>query len=1043
MSADGDGTPFGRYGLIELLGRGGMGEVWRAHDTVTDRVVAIKLLPANFSENQEFQERFRREAHAAARLDTPHVVPIYDYGEIDGQLFVSMRLIQGSNLQAVLADGPLEPARAVRVIEQVATALHAAHEVGLLHRDVKPSNILLDKNDFAYLIDFGIARAADDTRLTKTGNTIGTFAYVAPERLGQQGSEDARADIYALACVLYECLTGSPPFSGDDMAWLIAAHLSIPPPQPSAAQPNISPQFDQVIATGMAKNPDQRYATTVDLADAARAAITVPIPEPTPPVVPPGGAPTLVEEPAAREPGLVVLAPPVTQHPAYAPAPDPTLVPALRGLDVSPGNLRAATASFIGRESEVAEVQAVVKTHRLMTLTGVGGVGKTRLAVEVAARLADEFPDGVWFFDLAAVTDPAAVPDAVAAVLGIIQQPGKSVANSVAAALEGRVRLLVFDNCERVLDSVADLVEAILAASTTVTILATSREGLGVSDEQVWRVPSLDVSSGTESAAVNLFLDRARSVASDFSLAQPGEADAVVDICRCLDGIPLAIELAASRMASMTAIEVRDRLDQRFRLLVGSRRGLARHQTLRHAVAWSYDHLEDEEKTLLARCSVFAGGFDLQSACAVMGSDDDFATLDLLDALVRKSLLVADRSSGRTRFSMLETIRQFAQEQLVAGGQASEVRAAHARYFAGREADIMALWDSPRQREAYTWFSTEFANLRAAFRWAADHGDLAAAAAIATCALLGYMVDNYEPIAWAEELIEPARALDHPRLATLYVQAAQCYTTGRIDEAVGYAEAGQTVIGSGGKVPFGAEGLLSAVYLFIGQPERNVEWCRAQLARGRDTHTITRYRLVVALTIAGAGEEARAAANGLIDAAEATHNPYLLANALYAYGFAFRDADPAGALAALRRGLVIAQDSGNRFVESHLATLLSRLEAEHGDPLAALDHITLGIRNFYDSGNVALVRSALATLAVFLDRRGRLEPAAIIAGFAFSPLTAAAFSQLSISITHLRDVLGDQTYESLAGKGETMNTAAMVTYAYDQIDQVRAELNAV
>src|SRR6202043_3260254 len=179
--------------------------------------------------------------------------------------------------------------------------------------------------------------------------------------------------------------------------------------------------------------------------------------------------------------------------------------PPLRALDTSPGNLRPATTSFIGRESEAGEVQAAMKAHRLVTLTGVGGVGKTRLALEVAGRLVDEFPDGVWFFELAAVTDPAAVSDAVAAVLGITQQPGKTVTESVASALEGRVRLLVFDNCEHVVDSVADLVEAILAASATVTILATSREGLGVSEEQLWRVPSLDVNSGTESAAVNLF----------------------------------------------------------------------------------------------------------------------------------------------------------------------------------------------------------------------------------------------------------------------------------------------------------------------------------------------------------------------------------------------------------------------------------------------------------------------------------------------------------------------------------------------------------
>jgi len=720
-----------------------------------------------------------------------------------------------------------------------------------------------------------------------------------------------------------------------------------------------------------------------------------------------------------------------------------TEFPPLRALDASPGNLRTQITSFVGRESEVTEVEAALRAHRLVTLTGVGGVGKTRLALEVASRLADEFPDGVWFFELAAVTDPAAVPDAVAAVLGITQQPGKTVTESVASALEGRSRLLVFDNCEHVVDSVADLVGAILAASVTVTILATGREGVGVREEQLWRVPSLDVTSGTESAAVHLFVDRAQSVVSDFSLAQPGEADAVVEICRRLDGIPLAIELAASRMASMTASDVRDRLDHRFRLLVGSRRGLARHHTLRHAVAWSYDLLDDAEKVLLERCSVFAGGFDLESACAVAGSDqDEFEVLNLLDALVRKSLLVADRSSGHARFSMLETIRQFAEEQLVAHGEASEIRAAHSRYFAGREADIMALWDSPRQRDAYDWFTIELANLRTAFRWATDHGDLDVAATIATyVGLLGNLVGNFEPIAWAEELIEPARAVDHPRLATLYMQAALCWFVGRIEEAVGYAEAGQTVIGTGHyEVPFGLEGGLGLVYVVIGQPERCVEWCRAQLARGHDPLTVTRAWLVLALSHAGAGEQARAAANGLIDAAEATHNPWALAYALRAYGFVFGDVDPVRALEALRRGLVIAQDSGNRVVESQLATPLSRIEAEHGDPLAALDHITLAIRHFDDSGNVGLIRNPLATLAVFLDRLGRLEPAATIAGFAFDPHTASLVPQLSTVITHLRDVFGDQTYELLARKGETMTTATMVTYAYDQIDQARTEL---
>ncbi len=719
--------------------------------------------------------------------------------------------------------------------------------------------------------------------------------------------------------------------------------------------------------------------------------------------------------------------------------------PALRALDTSPGNLHPAATSFIGRDAELAEVQAALREHRVVTLTGVGGVGKTRLALEVAARLADEFPDGVWFFELAAVADPGAVPDAVAAVLGITQQPGKSVSESVAAALEGRVRLLVFDNCEHVRDAAADLVGAILAASATVAILATSREGLGVADEQLWTVPSLDVDTGTDSAAVTLFIDRARTVAQRFSLANADEADAVVEICRRLDGIPLAIELAASRMASMTVSEVRDRLDQRFRLLVGSRRGLPRHQTLRHAVAWSYDLLDEPEKALLDRCSVFAGGFDLQSACAVMGSEDDFATLDLLDALVRKSLLVADRSSGRTRFSMLETIRQFAEEQLAASGAAEEVRAAHARHFAGREADILALWDSPRQRDAYDWFSIELANLRTAFRWAADHGDLDVAAAIASYAgWLGYLVENYEPMAWVEEIIEPAHAVDHSRLAFLYLVASQCYATGRVEDAVRYSEAGQMAMRSGrGEVPFGLQTLLVAAYIMIGQAERAVESLRAQLAGARHPHAFARISLVIGLKTAGFDGEAMAAATGLIDAAEATHNPWTLSYALLAYSLAFRDADPDRAREALRRGLIVAQDSGNRGNATHVASALARLEAKLGDPLAALEHSAVAIRNYHESGNTTHMRAPLADLAAKLDRLGHHESAATIAGFALSPLTVMISPDINTAIAHLREVLGDQTYESLARQGETMTTAAMVTYAYDQIDQARAELNAV
>jgi serine/threonine protein kinase len=347
------GTQFGRYRLLELLGRGGMGEVWRAHDTATDRVVALKVLPAHLAHDEVFKERFRREAHAAAKLNEPHVVPIHNYGEIDDRLYVDMRLIEGRDLQALLGDGPLNAARAVRIIEQVAMALYAAHKVGLVHRDVKPSNILVADFDFAYLIDFGIARGAGETRLTDTGGMIGTWHYMAPERL-TSGHADARSDIYALACVLHECLTGRRPFPGDSLEQQVAAHLTTPPPRPSITRRGVPAEFDGVVAKGMAKNPAARYPTTMDLANAARAATTTPIPRP--PSLPPG--------PVIQPAGFPVAAPSQGRIPAAAPPALPTRSRRKVGWLVG-----AAAAVILA----VAAVIAVVLTSSSTTPTSTNG----------------------------------------------------------------------------------------------------------------------------------------------------------------------------------------------------------------------------------------------------------------------------------------------------------------------------------------------------------------------------------------------------------------------------------------------------------------------------------------------------------------------------------------------------------------------------------------------------------------------------------------------------------------------------------------------
>lgn len=271
-----EGTPFGRYRLIEVIGQGGMGKVFRAYDPELEREVAIKVLPGEVAAQPGYRERFRREARVAARLIDPHVIPIFESGEIDGQLYLVMPVISGVDLGAVLkSDGPMPLKRAVRVIEQLAEALDTAHAAGLVHRDVKPSNALITSRGNVYLIDFGIAHDAAATKLTHTGGLLGSPAYMAPERFSA-GKIDARGDVYSLTCVLYECLTGQHPYPADTLEQQITAHLTQPPPRPSQHRPDVPAAFDEVVARGMSKNPAQRYQTAPELAAAASQALTTP-----------------------------------------------------------------------------------------------------------------------------------------------------------------------------------------------------------------------------------------------------------------------------------------------------------------------------------------------------------------------------------------------------------------------------------------------------------------------------------------------------------------------------------------------------------------------------------------------------------------------------------------------------------------------------------------------------------------------------------------------------------------------------------------------
>jgi predicted ATPase/class 3 adenylate cyclase len=392
-------------------------------------------------------------------------------------------------------------------------------------------------------------------------------------------------------------------------------------------------------------------------------------------------------------------------------------------------NLPVQLTSFVGRGAQMTEVEKLLVDNRLVTLTGAGGAGKTRLAVEVAARIAPEFRDGVWYVDLAPVTHPAVVPVTVAHALGLPDQPGRTTMDTLLRFVRDRQMLMVLDNCEHLLDASAALVSALAEACPGLTLLATSREPIGVAGEVSWRVPSLSVSD----EAVELFTDRARRAEPDFAVADAGAASSVVEICRRLDGVPLAIELAAARVRALSLAEILDGLHDRFRLLTGgSRTAVRRQQTLRASVDWSHALLSEPEQVLFRQLAVFLGGFDLDAAQAVGGADvERFQVLDQLTLLVDKSLVVAEKTGGRTRYRMLETVRQYALEKLGESGEADAVRARHRDHYTA----MAALLDTPADgdyEQRVEQAEIEMDNLRAAFVWSREHSEAELALTLAS-----------------------------------------------------------------------------------------------------------------------------------------------------------------------------------------------------------------------------------------------------------------------------------------------------------------------
>ncbi len=392
--------------------------------------------------------------------------------------------------------------------------------------------------------------------------------------------------------------------------------------------------------------------------------------------------------------------------------------------DIGTKHLPPQLTSFVGRSAQIGDVTQILKENRLVTLTGAGGVGKTRLAVRVAAQLADEFPGGAWFVDLAPVANPLLVPVVLARTLGLADQPGRSTIETLSKFVRDRTLLLVLDNCEHLLDACADLVMALLDAGAGVTVLATSREPIGIAGEQTWRVPSLSVYD----EAVELFVDRARRTRPDFGLTEEN-SPLIAEICRRLDGMPLAIELAAARTRTLSLTQIVDSLHHNFRLLAGgARSAVRRQQTLRASIDWSHAMLTEPERVLFRRLAVFMGGFDLDAAHAV-GADADvehFQLIDLLGLLVDKSLVVAELADGVMRYRLLETVRQYGLEKLTESGEAEDVRTRHRDHYTAAAAALaeQGLGDGA---QLVLWAEVEMDNLRAAHAWSCDAAEFGAA----------------------------------------------------------------------------------------------------------------------------------------------------------------------------------------------------------------------------------------------------------------------------------------------------------------------------
>ncbi len=706
--------------------------------------------------------------------------------------------------------------------------------------------------------------------------------------------------------------------------------------------------------------------------------------------------------------------------------------PQLRTVDVVPGNLPVQEASFVGREDAVDTIVEAVREHRVVTLIGVGGVGKTRLAVQSAALLAPGFRDGVWLIELASVTDGHGADSAVASVFGLQPQPGRTWRQVVVDGLRGRDVLLVIDNCEHVLDETAALVEA-LAECASVRVLATSREALAVRAEWAWRVPSL-----AGPAAVELFVERADTAASGFT---PDDADVVVigEICDRLDGIALGIELAAARVRSMSPTQIRDRLDERFRLLTGSRRSIERHQTLRHAVQWSYDLLEPAEQTVLQQASVFVGGFDL-AAIAAVSELDEYEALDIVDSLVRKSLLHVERSSTEARYRMLETIRQFAEEALATAGISDAARDRHAQYFADQADNVWAAFSTEDEWLGYRFVEAEISNLAPAFQWALSrhHTDIAVRIP-AHIQMIARNRFKTETVGWPEKALDLARRDDHRQLPLLLAAACDDASgAGRYEDAVGFGlEA--LALNEDDRYEFTIHAYWTtgmALAFIDGEFDKAMSVLRKGAEHPADHPTrINLLYLTIVAQFGGVVTSTQETMDALTHL-KASSMPTMRAGGLWVQAMTVADEYPSAAITLLQQALDA--DTGSRSLAENVRGSLLGLISQTDDVDAAHIGFTRIVDAYQASSGEQYTRLALRYLVEWLARLGYHDGVARLCG-ASAAVRLEYWSLVPPEIVALSDTMGHDAFTAAYRAGAELDPRATGELAHRLLTQVRAD----